>query len=139
MSEIQRQEYRDRIKEGQVVYFAGPDNIIGARMPDFTLTVTKATVVRAEEGRQYPLVLIWEDVSRDPKGLGINVGKSPPELFTDGELQLLIADRKEFQNKGIDSLVQDAASNRRLAHILFEAYKERLEDDFIRNPLDAEY
>lgn len=137
MSEIQREEYRERIKEGNVVYFAEPNNVVGARIPDFTLIVKKATVLH-KEGRRYPLVTIWEDVGRDPEGLGICVGKSPRELFTVEELQSLIADRKEFQNRTIDDLVKDSVSNRRLAHILSEVARERLGNDFKRNPRDPE-
>lgn len=139
MSEIQRQEYRDRLHEGQVVYFAQPNNILGVHAPDSTLIAKKATVTGAEEGRRYPLVLIWDDVSSDPKGTGIIVGKSPRELFTVEELQSLIVDRKEFQNKIIDDLVKDAVSNERLAYILSGVARERLGDDHKRNPRDPEY
>lgn len=138
MGEIQRQEYRERIKEGGIVYFAEPNNVTGARIPDFALVVKKATVINAEKERRYPIVLIWKDVDEEPEG-GISVAKSPRELFTPEELPLLIASGKELQNKTIDNLVKDAVSNRRLAHILSEVARERLGDNHKRNPRDPEY
>ena len=139
MSELTPQEYRNRIKEGQVVYFAEPNNVLGRKVPDFTLTVRKATVINAEEGRRYPAVLRWNDASSDPKGTGISVTKSPRELFTEEELKSLTVEKKEFQNRGIDNLIGDVVSNRWLAHILSETARERLGDDFKRKPNDPEY
>lgn len=125
MSEAQPQESTPRIKEGGIVYFTEPNNVLGERLPDFTLTVRKATVIQAE-GMDYPVALIWDDVSRDPKGTGSAVNKSLKELFTREELQKLIVGRKELKNKDIDDLVKSTVDNRRLAPILSEAVRERV-------------
>lgn len=127
MSETQPKESTPRIKEGGIVYFTEPNNALGKRLPDFTLTVRKATVIQAE-GRDYPVALIWDDVSRDPKGTGTSVTKSRQELFTTEELQSLIATRKEFQVQDVDDLVKDVKSNTRLGIILSEAVRQRVED-----------
>lgn len=130
MSETQGvKEYRERIKTGQIVYFVEPNNALGARSPDFTLTVRKATVTQAEPGRNYPIVAIWQDLNSDPKGMGTSVAKYPWDLFTVEELQPVILVGKRTSGKSIDDLVKDAASNRRLAYSLSEIVRQRLKDD----------
>lgn len=130
VSEFQEQEHKDRINPGQIVYFTEPDNVLGARTPDFTLVVKKATVKLVGEKHTFPVVLIWNDIDKDPKGMGTAVAKSPEELFTEEELQLILKQAKNkgiFQSWGIDDSIRNASSNRKLAPILSEAVRERMD------------
>ncbi len=134
--EGEKQAFRERLTEGQIVYLAEPDNILGARNPDFNLVVKKASVTAAS-GRHYPFVIPWEDLTKEPTR-GMNVSKSPRELFTTDEIKSIAERQGEFKGREIDDLIADPATNRRLAIVLSEETRERMGDDFTRNPKDPE-
>ncbi|MDO8619383.1 MAG: hypothetical protein Q7R49_05590 [Candidatus Daviesbacteria bacterium] len=138
MTDIEKEVYKWRLSEGEIVYFVEPDNVLGKFQPDSQLIVKKASVGLIRENYRYQPVVMWTDVNQDPKGMGTVAMQSPRQLFTAEEIQGITEDIKELRGKPVDELIQDSIGGKRLANTLFGAVLDRMGDD-INRPFDPEY
>jgi hypothetical protein len=144
MANEARQGYRSRLNKGDVVYFVEGEGVMGS--PSDRPVVKKASVSSTKlpggYERHYPFVALWNQVDKDPKGLGFNVAKSPRELFTEEEVQRAIRQHEGplgIDDRPVDALVVDPLANQELTAVLGGVVMQRLAEDELRNPGDPEY
>jgi hypothetical protein len=144
-SEHQREGYRNRLQEDEIVYFVAGDNVIAAK--DGPQAVRKGTVNSVSYGeyrRRYPYVALWETVDEDPvaRGAYTCISLSPRELFTSEEVERVR--RKDqgplgMDERAIDEIVADPVTNQELMIALGAAMLDRMAEDELRRPRDPEY
>jgi len=141
-TDLEREGYRHRLAEGDVVYFVEGENSIGAG----DLTVKKATVgsTTGPGGweRHYPFVNIWDNPSEEPRGAWVSTSRSPRELFTTEEVARVLRDQEgplASDTRPVDELLVDPIASKELAGALGGAAIQRLAQDELRRPGDPEY
>lgn len=144
MNDKIRQGYRSRLIEGDVVYFVEGEGITGSRSdrPVVKKASVSSTLSSGGHERHYPIVALWDLPDIDPKGRGVNVSKSPRELFTLEEVQRAIRQLEGplgIDDRPVDALIIDSLSNQELTAVLGGVVMQRLADDELRNPGDPEY
>lgn len=140
MTEMTRDEYRDRLSEGDTVYFVAESS--GYNKPTGELAVLKGTVSDAAEGRRYPDIAIWRNRAEDPEGFGLHTTRSPRALFTESEVTeaLLSAEILLHDSEApVDELLDDPTVHAEAIIVLGSISMARLVDDEARRPGDPEY
>ena len=132
-------DYLERLSNGETVY------VIDVQHKNDSL-VKKGTVTQLDGKRRYPLILIWPNVYKDPKGSGLHIAKSPREVFTHDEVWAALYEDDTLNHlvqpylKDVEEIVEDQVFNRAiLTPILGRLIISRMADDWLRNPLDPEY
>lgn len=121
-----RQAYRDRLSEGDSVYFVETEDPFGYG----NLVVKKATVLHTnfhDGGRMYSPVLLYWGVREDSGGM--TTIKSPLKVFTEAEVRQAIQqqeDLRELDERPVDELVLDLIGNQELTTLLGGLIIERL-------------
>ncbi len=132
-------DYLERLSNGETVY------VIDVQDQDESLA-KKGTVTQLDGQRRYPLILLWSNVYKDPRGSGLHIAKSPREIFTHDEVRAALYEcgvhnyLEQTHLNEVEEIVADQALNRAiLTPILGELIISRMADDWLRNPLDPEY
>lgn len=144
MSNEARQGYRSRLHKGDVVYFVEGEGVTGSTSDRPVVKKANVSSTELPDGheRRYPFVALWDQVDKDPKGLGFNVAKSPRELFTEEEVKRAIRQHEGplgIDDRQVDALVVDPLTNQELTAVLGGVVMQRLAEDLLRNPSDPEY
>ena len=141
-TDLERKGYRERLDEGDVVYFVEGVNAVGGG----DLGVKKGSVgsIKTPSGgnRHYPFVNIWDSPDKPPKSAWVSVALSPRVLFTAEEVRRILRDQEGplgFEQRSIDELMIDPSLNEELAGALGGAAIKRLAEDELRQPGDPEY
>lgn len=137
-----RAGYRERLTEGDIVYFVEGESFIGTG----PLVVKKASVTSTSmpnnQARRYTMIAPWESIDKDPKNSGMRVARSPRELFTDTEVQRALNQYEGplcIDGHPMDALITDPLANVELVGVLGSVVINRLADDELRRPHDPEY
>ncbi len=139
MEAVDRKAYRERLVEGEPVYFVGLNNLNDVFSADSEFRVRKGSVERVDPDYYYQSVALWSDVNERPMGAWVSETKSPRALFTVDEVNTILKTNQRLEEKAIDSLVQNTQANRKLASALFGVFIERMSDDLVKKPFDPEY
>ena len=134
MSRDLKKLYRDRLVEGDVVYFIEGEDTHG----NGTLSVKKASVDQVA-GRRYPVLLLWDNLNSGPRGGSVT--KSPREIFTAGELFSHIEHEDPSliaASSDVDELLADPICERDIIPIIGGAVIFRMAEDGLAHPNDPE-
>lgn len=139
-----QQEYRERLSKGDIVYLVEGESIVGSG----PLTVKKGRVssvalpLPGETVRRYPRVDLWDGIDEGPKVQGINVAKSPRELFTEDEVKRAVVQYEGplgSDSRPVDELITDPIARQELTGILGGVVMARLAQDELGKAGDPEY